>query len=625
MLRNVFIYKSITTKLVFSILLNTILLLIVLSLLINQSYIKKVPIESKKIALSEIEKIASSIAYPLWYLDSAHVLQIIKDGIEKSELLTFISVKTRIENRDQPVLQIAWGQNSELEVKYSLPINFHSSDSTLVVGELSASFIPNSQTIKNVIKEQFKINTLVIILFTTLLILIQIFFIRFLISRPLKAVKNSLIKFKETGIREKVDWNSKDELGEFVSVHNQSIDHSNKLENDLSEAKSKAEKANLAKSIFLSHMSHELRTPLTAILGFTQILKEDKTLNSEQEDYIKTINTCGDHLLNLINNILTLSKIESGELEIADIDFNIRKLLTDIISVLQVKANEKNLYLNLSISNNLPERVVSDENKIRQILFNLIGNAIKFTVEGGIAVKVKCHYNSNKTYTLKISVTDTGPGIPEHELNSIFLPFKQSSSGKNSINSTGLGLPICNDFIKLMGGKIEVQNNHEGGSTFLFDIKVAESNEETNIEIPSDNFRKLNSLILKDIKVLIIEDTTTNIYLLKKLLEKFKFNIEIAENGEEGIIKYKQFHPQIAFVDKNMPIKNGEETIIEMREIEKKLNIKTSIISLTADTFTEDINTMIKAGANFYMKKPFTLQELYDTLYSCVTYLNLEK
>ncbi len=619
-----FIFKSITTKIVLSILVNTVLLLIVLSILINQSYNKKVPVESKKIALNEIEKIASTIAYPLWYLDSAHVLQIIKGGIEQSDLLTSIKIETKIEHRDKQVLLIEWGKYSKTDISYNTPIKFNSFDSTITIGELSASFIPNSLTIKNVIKEQFKINVLVIILFTTLLILIQIFVINLLISKPLKAVKNSLIKFHETGIRKKVDWNSKDEFGEFVFAHNQAIDYSDKLESELSEAKSKAEKASLAKSVFLSHMSHELRTPLTAILGFTQILQEDENLNSEQADYINTINSCGDHLLNIINNILTLSKIESGEMELVETDFSIRKILTNVTSLLQIKAKEKNLYLNLVITNNLPEKIISDENKIRQILFNLIGNAIKYTQEGGITVRASSKYKADKTYFLKVMISDTGSGIPKEDLNAIFLPFKQSNSGKLNTNSTGLGLPICKDFINLMNGKIEVFNNPDRGSTFQFEIPVFESNEVTYIKIPSESVSKLNNLILKDLKVLIVEDTATNVYLLRKLLEKFKFNIEVAENGEEGVKKYSEFKPHIAFIDKNMPIKNGEETIIEIRNIEKELQTKTSIISLTADTFTEDINAMMKAGANLYMKKPFTIQELYDTLYSCIQYLNLE-
>lgn len=625
MLKNAFINESVTTKIVLSILINTVLLLIVLSLLINQSYRNKLPIESEKIALNEIEKIASSIAYPLWYLDSAHVLQIIKNGIEKSELLKSISVKTRIENRNQPVLQIQWGNSENESKQYSAPIKFSSFDSTLIIGELVAFYIPNSPTIRNVIKEQFKINVLVIILFTTLLILIQIIVIRMIISKPLKVVKNSLDEFGETGIRKKVNWNSKDEFGEFISAHNQSIDHSIKLEDQLSEAKRKAEKASLSKTIFLSHMSHELRTPLTAILGFTQILKSDNSLNSEQEEYVSTINTCGDHLLNVINNILTLSKIESGEIELNNSSFNLREVINNVVSVLKIKAEEKNLFIKLSILNNLPQKIYSDENKIRQILFNLIGNAIKFTENGGITIKVKTSFIEKDSSMLDVKISDTGSGVQEDELETIFQPFKQSSVGKNNINSTGLGLPICKDFIELMDGTISVKKNSNHGSTFSFNIPISESTEAIATTDRTNIYENLKKYNLSELTVLIVEDTPTNVYLLKKLLERFNFKIVVAVNGKEGVEKYESIKPNIAFIDKNMPVMSGDEAILKIKKLETKLNIKTSIISLTADTFTEDINAMMKAGANFYMKKPFTIQELYEIIQSSLIYIGLEK
>lgn len=622
MLKKAFSHRSITFRIVSSILLNTVLLLLAMAFLINYSYNKQLPLESKKIALNEIEKIASTIAYPLWYLDSAHVLQILKKGVEKSELLTFIEVKTRIENREKPLLKIKYGKHSSSYMLENIPINFSSYDSLIVVGELSASFSQNSPTIKKVIREQFRISISLVIISTSFLILMQIIFIKFFISNPLKAVKNSLIKFKQTGIREKVNWKSNDEFGEFVSVHNESIDYSNDLEEQLSNAKTKAEKASLAKSVFLSHMSHELRTPLTAILGFTQILREDPTLNSEQSDSIKTINTCGDHLLDVINNILTFSKIESGEIEINETIFNLRDVISSTISALQVKAQEKDLYLRLTISNNIPQTIQSDENKFRQILFNLVGNAIKFTEKGGVTVKIKSSFEDIKNSILTVEISDTGPGVDDDEKLTIFTPFKQSKTGKISVNSTGLGLPICKDFIELMGGEITVNNNpNEKGTTFTFTLKIREADDLNQNNTQIKYYEKLKNENLKNLKALIIEDTLTNIFLLKKLLGKFELNIEISENGLEGVNKYSEFKPDIVFVDKNMPIMDGIEAISKIRELEKKLNIKSSIISLTADIFTEDINSMMKAGANLYMRKPFTLQELYEALFASLIYL----
>lgn len=619
------LHRSITTKLVFSILINTALLLLAMSLLINNTYRREVPIESHKLALNEIEKIASVIAYPLWYLDSAHVMQIIKNGIEKSELITSINVKTRIENRNKPEMEIAWGKTLYTNDSYHNPIIFNSNDTLITVGEITASFKKHSPTIKHVIKDQFISNSLIIIVFTSLLILIQIVAIQLLISKPLKAVKNSLIKFKKTGIRKKIDWKSNDEFGDFLSAHNDAIDYSNKLEEELSNAKLKAEKANRAKSIFLSHMSHELRTPLTAILGFTQILQGDKTLNKEQADYINTISSCGDHLLNVINNILTLSKIESGEVIINNSSFNLQNLVKNVISALQIKANEKQLYLKLNIQNELPNVIRSDENKLRQILFNIIGNAIKFTNNGGITLAIKSVFLNENKYSLEFTISDTGQGIPKEDLKSIFLPFKQSEAGQTNNESTGLGLSISKDFIEMMGGGISVFNNNDKGTTFKFNILATQTIENLHNTNQTDILKKLKTMDLSKYKVLIIEDTATNVQLLKKMLSQFKFQIKVATNGKDGVQMYNEFKPQISFVDKNMPIKNGEETITEIRENEKKLKIKTSIISLSADTFPEDIKAMLDAGANLYMKKPFTVQELYNTLYSSLNFIDIEQ
>ncbi|MGB5962684.1 MAG: urea ABC transporter substrate-binding protein, partial [Coleofasciculaceae cyanobacterium] len=390
----------------------------------------------------------------------------------------------------------------------------------------------------------------------------------------------------------------------------------------LQKAKEAAEVANRTKSEFLSKMSHELRTPLNAILGFTQVLIRDDALNLEQQEHLSVINRSGEHLLNLINDVLDMSKIESGRVSFNETSFDLYSLLDSIEEMLQLKAKSKNLQLIFECCSDVPQYVQTDQGKLRQILINLLGNAIKFTQEGSVKLsaflskpgqmEVSATASSNEPLKINLEVEDTGFGIAPEEMNALFKAFVQTQSGRQSQEGTGLGLPISKQFVELMGGKITVNSILNQGTTFKVEIpiKLAEA-VDIETEQPRQKVVGLEPG-QPSYRILVVEDRWENRQLLIKLLTPLGFEVQAAENGLEGVALWKSWEPHLIWMDMRMPVMDGYEAT---KQIKSQLKGQaTVIIALTASALEEERSIVLSAGCDDFMRKPFQTSVLFEKL-----------
>lgn len=419
-------------------------------------------------------------------------------------------------------------------------------------------------------------------------------------------------------------------------------------------AKEAADAANRAKSEFLANMSHELRTPLNAILGFTQLMNRDRSLSSEQQKHLEIISNSGEHLLELINDVLHMSKIEAGRLTLNPKSFDLHRLLSSLQDMLQLKALDKGLQLIFDCSPNLPQYIKTDERKLREVLTNLLGNAIKYTQEGGVIVRVRTCVEHTREMgsrgdreaggnfsksSLSLSppssshslicfeVKDTGPGIAREELDKLFTAFGQTETGRQSQQGTGLGLVISQKFVQLMGGEISVSSNLGQGTTFAFQIPVilAEASETQTNQV----VRRVIGLAPGQPKyrVLVVEDRPTNRLLLVKLLTSLGFYVYEAENGQEAIDQWLSHSPQLILMDMRMPIMDGYEASRQIRALEScqfyrqleqeepiNLGKATTIIALTSSVFQDEQSLVLSAGCNDLVHKPFREEFLLEKI-----------
>ena len=403
-----------------------------------------------------------------------------------------------------------------------------------------------------------------------------------------------------------VNW-----LARQLSISRQELEKSShKLQLKAQEA----EAANLAKSTFLANMSHELRTPLNAILGFSQLMSRDATISDSQKESLDIINRSGEHLLNLINDILEMSKIEAGKLMLNETTFDLYRLLSTIEAMFRIRAENKGLWFKFDLDANLPQYIISDDRKLRQLLINLLSNAVKFTQSGGVTLKAfTCPTSSisNNKIKLCFSVTDTGKGIAETELDRLFDPFVQTASGIKSSGGTGLGLAISRQFAELMNGEITAESLLSKGSTFSVAVQ-AKLADVPSIETTSYQQVKHLAPAQPNYRIAIVDDRDTNRLALVKLLESVGFTTKTASNGKEAIELWQAWQPDLIWMDMRMPVMDGYEAT---RQIKNSKNDRTPIIiAITASAFEEQREKILAAGCDDFVAKPYTERVIFDKL-----------
>lgn len=401
----------------------------------------------------------------------------------------------------------------------------------------------------------------------------------------------------------------------------------------LQQAAIAAADANRAKSEFLAAMSHELRTPLNAILGFTQVMSREQSLNQQQQENLRIINRAGEHLLNLINDVLEVSKIEAGQSELNLNNFDLIHLLFDLKEMLVLKSQSKGLELVFEIAPNVPKYIQADERKLRQILLNILENAVKFTTKGNVTLRVKAETEIAENYDklmkqslpkpvqLFFEIQDTGAGIAPAEIEQIFQAFTQTETGKKSQQGSGLGLAISQKFVQLMGGDIAVRSILGQGTAFTFDIPVLIV-EEIDIKISKPQ-RQVIGLVPDQPKyrILVVEDRYESRLLLVALIRAIGFEVREAENGQEAIELWWNWEPDLIWMDMRMPIMDGYETTKYIKSHLK--GQKTIIIAITASAFEEERSLVFSAGCDDFVRKPFRDEDILEMIakYLQVRYL----
>ena len=382
---------------------------------------------------------------------------------------------------------------------------------------------------------------------------------------------------------------------------------------ELSVAKEQAEQANRAKSAFLANMSHELRTPLNAVLGFAQLLKLAPDVSEQQSESLNIITRSGEHLLNLINNILDISKIESGHVLLEESATDLHQLIQEMKSLMYVKAKEKGLDFSLVVSPNLPHHAQVDAGKLRQVLINLLGNAIKFTQSGGVTLQARvADLGSAQSARVRFDVKDTGPGIREQDLGRLFQPFEQLANQQTAEPGTGLGLTICKQYIELMHGQLDVSSEPGKGSVFYFEIPVALlPDEDVPTEIRHGRVTGIEEGP-QGLRILIVEDQPENRLLLFKLLEPLGFELRQACNGQEAVEQFEQWHPQLIWMDIRMPVMDGREATRRIKQTEAGANTK--IIALTAHALEDERREILASGCDDFLRKPYRDTEIFAAL-----------
>src|SRR6476661_1747046 len=439
-----------------------------------------------------------------------------------------------------------------------------------------------------------------------------------------------------------------------------------------------ADKANRAKSEFLSSMSHELRTPLNAILGFSQVMVRDSSLHNQQQQHVEIINRASEHLLSLINDILEMSKIEAGRTQLNESSFNLIQLLETLEKMFRLKAVSKNLQLIFEVADGVPHFVKGDEGKLRQILINLLGNAIKFTETGSVTLQVKMEVEeswavetaeftdiqtkpadagSNHSESLAVEtaeftglqtkpadagseqcahggfdwvdansirpvflqkseflrlqfeIEDTGPGIAAEEMNKLFEPFEQTQTGRKSQHGTGLGLPISRKFVQMMGGDITVSSTPDLGSKFAFDIQIKFA-DPTDVKMLKPQKQVIGLAPNQpEYRILVVDDRADNRLVLVRLLSSIGLLVREAENGQEAVAVWEDWQPQLIWMDMRMPVMDGYEATKQIKA--HPLGKTTVIIALTASAFENERKSILAAGCDDFLPKPFEANLLF--------------
>jgi two-component system, sensor histidine kinase len=475
-----------------------------------------------------------------------------------------------------------------------------------------------------------EITTRVILLDVAIVLVLTILIRMFLIS-PLEKLRNAMVGIQEGRLDQEVHVTSSDEIGIMAQSFNRMVEQLREREEALrklneeleqrvverttefAEATKVAEAANRAKSVFLANMSHELRTPLNAVLGFAQLMRSAPDVSPRQVESLDIISHSGEHLLNLINNVLDISKIESGRVLLEESATDLHQLIQEMRSLMYEKAKEKGLNFTVEQSPDFPRNVNVDAGKLRQVLINLIGNAVKFTQTGGVILQARlATWQPPQPARLRFEVKDSGIGIRAEDLQRLFKPFVQLANQPATTVGTGLGLAICKQYVELMGGTIGVSGEWGKGSVFHFEIPVAVLPVEAIPAAPRHG-RCLGPVAGQPrYRLLIAEDQPENRLLLRKLLDPLGFEVREAVDGQEAVDLFDAWRPHLIFMDIRMPVMDGLQATRRIKASDA--GAQTRIVAVTAHALEEERNMILAAGCDGFIRKPYTQADILEAL-----------
>ena len=382
---------------------------------------------------------------------------------------------------------------------------------------------------------------------------------------------------------------------------------------DLILARDAAEAANKAKSVFLTSINHELRTPLNAILGFSSLLRQDTQLRPEQRTNLDIINRSGEHLLTLINDVLEMAKIEAGKTKLHIAPFDCGAMVRDVADMMHIRAHDKGLRLLIDQSSDFPRYIKADEARLRQVLINLVGNAIKFTKQGGVTMRfgIRSH---DVEHLLLIEIEDSGIGISAEDQQHLFQPFIQMGALPGDNKGTGLGLAITKQFVQLMSGKISVESTPGKGSLFRVELPFSKVDASELSKLDASGQDEVAGLAPDQpaYRILIVEDQLENQLLLTQLMQRIGLEVKLAEDGKQGVALFQSWHPHLIFMDRRMPLMDGIEATKAIRLLPEGKEVK--IVAVTASAFMEQRDEMLVAGMDDFVRKPYRFNEIYDSL-----------
>ncbi|MBO6793112.1 MAG: response regulator [Balneolaceae bacterium] len=416
------------------------------------------------------------------------------------------------------------------------------------------------------------------------------------------------INDQELWVGQKVQLIYKDGEYDGILAIARDITEVRRIREDLKKAKVEAEASSKAKEAFLANMSHEIRTPMNAIIGMSRLLRQTK-INSEQAKYLNAISTSSSNLIVLINDILDLSKIESGKLELEQLGFSLRDMLDSLFYAQKLLADQKGVDFHYTVDSNIPNALYGDPYRLNQVLTNLINNAIKFTPEGRVELSVKLTKSLNNKFIIEFSVKDTGIGISRENLKSIFDAFSQADTSiTRKFGGTGLGLAITRHLVSMMKGEIDVQSTAGVGTEFKVRVPLRKAEK---IEVKVEEKIETDLLDLQGLKLLLVEDNRINRLLAFTLLDKWGVSYDWSENGKDAIEQLSKENYDIILMDMQMPVMDGLEATSYIRN---KLHLDIPIIALTANAFKDDAKKCIESGMNDVITKPFEPSILYNKI-----------
>ncbi len=516
--------------------------------------------------------------------------------------------------RDGLIQQYYTTKNYEL-----LKIRSHIMDGSLYLkSEFEVKLTKLVSIIEEETEKQF-FNTLILvaIISSAIAIVISIILISFLakLRRYLAQLHRSMEIIGKGNFKEKLAVDGDDELSQISMAINMTTNNLGEIHQELEKRIIEAESANMSKSLFLANMSHELRTPLNAILGFSNIVAEAKNIDTEQKENLAIISRSGEHLLSLINDILTISKIEAGGERLSEHKIDLYALLDDLKEMFLLKAEQKQLNFILIREDGLPRYVITDEVKLRQILINLIQNGLKFTFNGHVILSVyrkQTSQTNDVNQFIQFEIEDTGIGIDKDNHDRIFEVFAQIDPSHERQQGSGLGLPLSKRYVELMKGALTVASEKDKGTTFTFTIPVKVS--RSAVVGTQNKFTEMIGIHKNqsEKRILIVDDKWDNRRLMVKLLSPLGVKLEEAWDGEEAVSLWRQFNPDLIFMDIRMPVMDGKEATQKIKKEDKEG--KTIIVAVSASVFEEEKASILNSGCNDLLSKPFGSYDVYNLL-----------